>query len=271
MKNYIKNVCLIDGTPGYFIPKTDTNQDMIEALKYNGTYFPEIVSVKFNTKTETETARRDANGNLVINPDTGKPYRDSVKLDKPIYTTIVDFADNTRSIVTCSANDHYDRETGVVNAIVKRMMGKVGPTGTIEGNGTGIRLKRIVESGVDQQAEAERIKKEKIDAKARHEAKQKADHDAAVERKVKRQKEAIEILFKALQECGVSVGVQPYSEDSCTCGGNCGCNKSTTGACKSNSSGNEDEYVRPNKPFSEFTQEEKRAYWRYQNKKRRAK
>lgn len=271
MKNDIKNVCLTDGTLGYFIPKTDINQDMIEAIKYNGTYLPEIVSVKFNTKTATETARRDANGKLVINPATGKPYRDSVKLDKPIYTTIVDFADNTRSIVTCSANDHYDRETGVINAIIKRIMGKIGPTGTIEGNGTGIRLKRLVDSGVDQQAEAERIKKEKIAAKARHEAKQKADHDAAVERKVKRQKETLEILLQALKECGISVGIQTDPETSCTCGCDCECPTGAPSTCQCHSSGDEDEYVRPNKKFSDFTHEEKKAYWRNQNKKRRAK
>lgn len=32
---------------------------------------------------------------------------------------------------------------------------------------------------------------------------------------------------------------------------------------------NSEEYVRPKKPFSQFSQEEKRAYWRWQNKKRR--
>ena len=29
-------------------------------------------------------------------------------------------------------------------------------------------------------------------------------------------------------------------------------------------------YVKPNKPFSQFTEEEKRAYWRYNNAKRKA-
>ena len=43
----------------------------------------------------------------------------------------------------------------------------------------------------------------------------------------------------------------------CTC--SCG------GACK-----DEKPYVRPNKPFSQFTAEEKRAYWREQNRKRKA-
>ena len=43
----------------------------------------------------------------------------------------------------------------------------------------------------------------------------------------------------------------------CTC--SCG------GACK-----DDKPYVRPNKPFSQFTAEEKRAYWREQNRKRKA-
>ena len=43
----------------------------------------------------------------------------------------------------------------------------------------------------------------------------------------------------------------------CTC--SCG------GACK-----DEKPYVRPDKPFSQFTAEEKRAYWREQNRKRKA-
>lgn len=44
----------------------------------------------------------------------------------------------------------------------------------------------------------------------------------------------------------------------CTC--SCG------GACKED----EKPYVRPDKPFSQFTAEEKRAYWREQNRKRKA-
>lgn len=43
------------------------------------------------------------------------------------------------------------------------------------------------------------------------------------------------------------------------------CSCSCGGACK-----DETPYVRPNKPFSQFTADEKRAYWREQNRKRRA-
>ena len=43
------------------------------------------------------------------------------------------------------------------------------------------------------------------------------------------------------------------------------CSCSCGGACKDDAP-----YVRPNKPFSQFTAEEKRAYWREQNRKRRA-
>lgn len=43
------------------------------------------------------------------------------------------------------------------------------------------------------------------------------------------------------------------------------CSCSCGGACK-----DEQTYVRPDKPFSQFTADEKRAYWREQNRKRRA-
>lgn len=43
------------------------------------------------------------------------------------------------------------------------------------------------------------------------------------------------------------------------------CSCSRSGACK-----DDVPYVRPDKPFSQFTAEEKRAYWREQNRKRRA-
>ena len=43
------------------------------------------------------------------------------------------------------------------------------------------------------------------------------------------------------------------------------CTCSCVGACKV-----EEPYVRPDKPFSQFTAEEKRAYWREQNRKRKA-
>ena len=42
------------------------------------------------------------------------------------------------------------------------------------------------------------------------------------------------------------------------------CTCSCVGACKV-----EEPYVRPDKPFSQFTAEEKRAYWREQNRKRK--
>ena len=43
------------------------------------------------------------------------------------------------------------------------------------------------------------------------------------------------------------------------------CTCSCNGVCK-----DEKPYVRPDKPFSQFTAEEKRAYWREQNRKRKA-
>lgn len=67
------------------------------------------------------------------------------------------------------------------------------------------------------------------------------------------------------------------SEEKCDCkcshgnSGSCKCNKASTFQ-KNLQTGKEAEikktiYIRPDKPFSQFTQEEKRAYWRWQKSK----
>lgn len=66
--------------------------------------------------------------------------------------TIVYFEDGTKCIVRKSAFDEYNREHAVVYAIVKRAYGFVNDDGTVEGNGMGSMLAKIVANGYDQEA-----------------------------------------------------------------------------------------------------------------------
>lgn len=75
--------------------------------------------------------------------------------------TIVYFVDGTKCIVRKSALDEYNREHAVVYAIVKRAYGTVNADGTVDGNGMGNMLAKVVANGYDQEAhnKAEEAKK----------------------------------------------------------------------------------------------------------------
>lgn len=75
--------------------------------------------------------------------------------------TVVYFDDGTKCIVRKSAMDEYNREHAVVYAIVKRAYGIVNADGTVDGNGMGNMLAKVVANGYDQEAhnEAENAKK----------------------------------------------------------------------------------------------------------------
>ena len=75
--------------------------------------------------------------------------------------TIVYFVDGTKCIVRKSALDEYNREHAVVYAIVKRAYGIVNADGTVDGNGMGNMLAKVVANGYDQEAhnKAEEAKK----------------------------------------------------------------------------------------------------------------
>jgi len=183
------------------------------------------------------------------------PTLKEIPIYRVIYSgnkTIVYFNDGSKVVVSCSDNDKYDRQTAIAYAIVKRFFGKVNADGTVDGNGIGIKLEHIANSGYDQDAEDKIAKQKKAEAKAKHIAKQQAEAEAAFNRRVKARAEQLRIERAAedlladkktdLEETKVVL------------------NEST-----------KPEYVRPNKPFSKFTQEEKRAYWNFHSAKRRSK
>lgn len=185
--------------------------------------------------------------------------------------TTVFFNDGTKTTVKCSSNDNYDRQTAVVYALVKRLFGKIGRLdektkkfyeNEVDGNGLGLKLEKIVAAGFDQDVEKKLVKEKKAKAKAAHIARQKAEHEAAWKRRVAKRAEELKLEREAEAMLdSLSKTKKPLNESTCSCSNaeptNTGHNTSWQ------------EYVRPDKPFSQFTSEEKKAYWRAHNAKRR--
>jgi len=160
-------------------------EEAAEELLRNGTAIPDIMNVIFNeTKTKTR-AVRDENGNLVIDPQTNKPRRETVDIHPTLATTVY-FADGSKVTVTNSAKDtvvdaegnftHEAYERGIIYAIVKRVFSKYGcnkKTGKFEvqSEGFGRRLNELV-------ANAYNVPK----AEAARKAAKEAAHKAHLER-----------------------------------------------------------------------------------------
>ena len=192
-------------------------------------------------------------------------------------TTIVWFQDDTYAIVNCSSGDKYDRKTAIAYAMVKRMLGKVGKydkqakkfnAKEIDGNGFGCYLQKIVDNAFDQEKEEKLALEKKRTAKTEHEARQTAQKKAAFDRRVEERAKQILLERAAIDRANE---IEDYNrEHACnkknnTCDffhTNCSCNAADSIL---------DTYVRPDKPFSKFTPEEKRKYWKYQNAKKRSK
>lgn len=178
--------------------------------------------------------------------------------------TVVHFVDNTKIVVKRSAADNVDRQTAVVYAIVKRMFwnGKYDKNGNLDTVGFCNWLNKIVKKGYDQK-EAEATESERNKArKAAHIARQKAEHDAAVERRIKQRAEELKIE-EAARALLTTESSTPSKKLMCE-SHRCKCGKKSDSLTKT-------EYVKPNKRFADFSQEEKRAYWREQNRRRKAK
>lgn len=156
-------------------------------------------------------------------------------------TTVVMFNDGSKSVVKCSPNDTYNLETAILYAIVKRTFGKVDPA-TAEATcpGLGNSLKEIIE-------------KHTISGKC----KKNASH-----------------LKCCAEDSNVTTPgwLKPISKaeesNTNTPDWNLPKTKQTSKIKATLDKMNAKySYVRPNKPFSKFTQEEKRAYWRWQKSK----
>ena len=251
--------------------------DFKELLK---TLFPTIVGADFT--------------NEVSKTKEYFPTMPEIPISRVTYsgdTTVVFFTDGTKTTVKCSSNDKYDRQTAIVYALMKRIFGKIGRYDSktkkfyeneIDGNGLGTKLEKIAAAGFDQDEEKRTAKARKAKAMEEHAARQKMESEAAWKKRVaKRAKEiklereaaaladSLENPKKALNESTMSAdkffgAVEPKMPDTKPV------EKKSAVQVEGDPKDAWKHYQKPNKPFSQFTSEEKKAYWRYHNGKRRA-
>lgn len=173
--------------------------------------------------------------------------------------TIVLFDDGTKSTVLREGDDSYDRTTAVTYAIVKRLLATAYNAKTNAVNAAYINtIHGLVAAGYDQQAEEKAKAEKEATAQAEHEARQKALQDKAFKRRVKARLRELRVEQAAKDALA---GKKPLNESAMPSSKEFFSNKPTA-TCQ--------DYRRPNKPFSKFTDKEKREYWRYHNAKRRA-
>lgn len=161
---------------------TSAERDCLDSfdrqLAYNGTWCPEPVRVIYSLKTAKSKAKRDANGHLVLDLETGKPVREQEAV-APVLTTTVYFEDGTKSVVQNSEHDalkldangevsYESKEIGLVYAVMKRMIGQPDVTGLMQGNGLARKLKDVVDGAWDVQKEEKKAaaKKKQLQAEA---------------------------------------------------------------------------------------------------------
>ena len=206
-------------------------------------------------------------------------------------TTVVFFTDGTKTTVKRSGADKYDRQTAIVYALIKRLFGKIGRydaktkkfyENEIDGNGLGTKLEKLAAAGFDQDEEKRTAKARKAKAQEEHAARQKRESEAAWKKRVAKRVKEIKLereaaaLVDSLRNPKKVLNESTMSADKFFGGGE---QKTVTEKPLEKKSEIRVEgdpkdawkyYRKPNKPFSQFTSEEKREYWRYHNGKRRA-
>lgn len=177
--------------------------------------------------------------------------------------TVVIFADGTKSTVKREANDPYDRTTAVVYAVIKRLMATSYNMKNGEVNAAYINtVHGLVDGAYDQQEEEAKLAARQKNAQTEHEARQKALQEKAFKRRVKNRVRALRVEEAAKAELNCKGGCckKPLNEDVMPAAQFF--NDKPTQSWQT--------YKRPNKPFSKFTEKEKKDYWKYHNAKRRA-
>ena len=206
-------------------------------------------------------------------------------------TTIVFFTDGTKTTVKRSGADKYDRQTAIVYALIKRLFGKIGRYDSktkkfyeneIDGNGLGTKLEKLAAAGFDQDEEKRTLKARKAKAQEEHAARQKRESEAAWKKRVAKRAKEIKLereaatLADSLENPKKVLNESTMSTDKFL--GDMETKMPTKKPLEKKSEirveGDPKDawkyYRKPNKPFSQFTSEEKREYWRYHNGKRRA-
>lgn len=171
--------------------------------------------------------------------------------------------------------DEFAKEAGIVNCLFKRCIGTINKDGTINGSGGAKWLKdQIAKNSYDQalmKVYGTALKKLEAEKNvARHAAEAKKVHDRKVKRMAKRialEKEAEEFLeakkvaktVSAKPLCETKITIKPPIKKTCKKDGGCCHTMAASDFFKP-------PYIRPNKRFSEFTQQEKRDYWKAQKR-----
>lgn len=186
-------------------------------------------------------------------------------IDRVIFNgdhTIVWFKDNTKTMVKRSPVDKDDRQTSIVYAIVKRMFGKRKDDGTVDSYGFYSWISKLAKNGFDQQLAEATEKERKAEARAKNAAKQRAEQEAAMERRIRRRAEEILVEREAEKMLNDATTKVLCESPECKC-------KSKIKKALTESTNDSGSYVKPNKKFKDFSQSEKRAYWRDAAKRRR--
>lgn len=181
--------------------------------------------------------------------------------------------------------DDAAKEVGIINCLYKRMIGTINADGTINGTGGAKWLKnQITKNSYDQgvmEVYGKAVKKLNAEKnEAAHKAAAKKAHDHKVKRLARQialEREAEELL--AAKKVGKTASAKPLCETKITIKPAVktapGSKPTASGFSKkpmtaaeffSSSCKDGETYVRPNKRFSEFTQQEKRDYWRAQKR-----
>lgn len=249
--------------------------DIMQNLAWNMTYLAEPVKNGVIFKYDPEAPVLDKTGK-----PAGKTYG---KL-----TTTILFSDGTKCTCSNSCHDPVNaklvsevngvklptpvvtaddssKEFGIVQCLFKRAIGSINKDGTINGSGGARWLKQKIAESYDQGVmEVYGKELKKIQAEE-NEAKHKAAAKKARERKVK----------KLAKQMALRKEVEAYLEEatkttaSAKCKPLCESKKHVYTCTKPKMTASEffkSAYVRPDKPFSQFTQEEKREYWRAQKR-----
>lgn len=256
--------------------------DIMQNLAWNMTYLAEPVKNGVIFKYDPEAPVLDKTGK-----PTGKTYG---KL-----TTTILFSDGTKC--TCSNSCHdpvnaklvsevngvklptpvltaddFAKGLGIIQCLFKRCIGSINQDGTIDGSGGARWLKQKIAESYDQGVMEVYGKEFKRIQAAENEAKHQAEAKKAHERKVKKlakqmalKKEAEAYLETKKATKTASAKCKPLCE---TKKPSCGCEKHSCSGEKPKMTASDffKAYVRPDKPFSQFTQEERREYWRAQKR-----
>lgn len=254
-------------------------RDFITNLIYNGTWLanPEKNGVIFNydpeapvlDKTGKPTGKTYGKLTTTIRFKDGTVCSVSNSVHDKVNAVLISEYNGVKLPVPVLTADETSKEFGIISCLFKRMIGTIKLDGTIDGTGSGKWLKdQISKNSYDQKLmEVYGAALKKLNAQKnveKHTAAAKKAHARAVKRLAKRlalKKEAEELLAakKAAKTDSLKfsgkAAVKPLNESGCTC------------SCKTKKTRTSDSpYVRPAKRFSEFTQEEKRDYWKAQKR-----